>query len=79
MSGHHRQRTPVVNTLPSFHQDLKPTNVLVMSGGASSHYDFKFKIADLGTAHFKEATSEGQLFDVATHGTLAYCKRRGDH
>lgn len=59
----------------SWHHDLNPDNILVVSRGGDSPYDCDFKIADLGLAHFKRhhssmhnATDEGQ------HGSNAYSK-----
>jgi hypothetical protein len=43
-----------------------------MSGGASSPFEYQFKIADLGTSHFKRVTATGDQKDISTIGTLAY-------
>ncbi|KIX03656.1 uncharacterized protein Z518_07209 [Rhinocladiella mackenziei CBS 650.93] len=39
---------------PVWHQDIKPDNILVCSGPSGSPYDFKFKLGDLGLAHFRK-------------------------
>ena len=43
----------------SVHQDIKPSNILVFSNGASSLYDYTFKIAGLGHSHFAESEVTG--------------------
>ncbi|KAL8726824.1 MAG: hypothetical protein Q9166_006440 [cf. Caloplaca sp. 2 TL-2023] len=57
----------------SWHHDLNPDNILVVSRGGDSPYDCDFKVADLGLAHFiwylssmQDATDEDQ------HGSNAY-------
>lgn len=41
----------------SWHHDIDPSNILVVSKGQGSPYDCDFKIADLGLAHFKRYIS----------------------
>lgn len=41
----------------SWHQDIKPQNILVVSGGSRCSHKWKFKLADLGISHFRMATS----------------------
>ncbi|KUJ17135.1 kinase-like protein [Mollisia scopiformis] len=53
-----------------WHQDVKPDNILVMTNGINSPYDWKFNLADLGTSHFKKWSKEGS--DIDTRGTEAY-------
>lgn len=56
-----------------WHQDIDPSNILVVSRGESSVYDCDFKIADLGLSHFKKYAQLPEN-DVAqdTFGTSAY-------
>ena len=57
-----------------WHQDVKPTNILVKSRqGATSMYDMEFMLADLGLSHFKLSNSPNKsLTDRDTYGTRAY-------
>lgn len=58
--------------LPRWHQDVKPSNILVKSKGISP-YDCEFKLADLGLSHFKKhVPSQGEATDRDTYGTRAY-------
>lgn len=68
---------PIVVTSDLFahrwHQDIKPANILVFGGNASSPYDCDFKIADLGLTHFKPSFSqENDPSDLDAFGTRAY-------
>ena len=36
----------------SWHQDVKPQNILVVSSGSGNTRDWQFKLADLGISHF---------------------------
>ena len=56
-----------------WHQDIDPSNILVVSRGGTSEYNCAFKIADLGLSHFKKYTSSpGNNIDEDTFGTSAY-------
>lgn len=57
----------------SWHQDLKPDNILVVSGGEHSVYRYSFKVADLDHAHFKTILDgENNVVDLNTFGTTTY-------
>ena len=47
-----------VNTQTRWHQDVKPTNILVVLGNGKSPYDVTFKLADLGLRHFSKVVAE---------------------
>ena len=68
------QACPVLQAdLFRWHQDIDPSNILVVSRGGSSNYDCDFKIADLGLSHFKRyASSPENDVDKDTFGTSAY-------
>ena len=56
-----------------WHQDIKPSNILVKSKDGGSPCDVEFKIADLGVSHFKRhVTAQGEAIDRDTYGTRAY-------
>lgn len=56
-----------------WHQDIKPSNILVKSKNGGSDYDCEFKLADLGLSHFKKhVPSQGDATDRDTYGTRAY-------
>ena len=60
--------------LHRFHQDVKPTNILVKSTGPSV-YDCEFVLADLGLSHFKNAgSSQKDVTDKDSYGTYAYSR-----
>ncbi|KAL8831869.1 MAG: hypothetical protein Q9191_000621 [Dirinaria sp. TL-2023a] len=54
--------------LLGWHQDIKPGNILIMSGSGTSSYDVYFKLADLTSCHF----THNQDFDRDVVGTRAY-------
>ncbi|KAG8532869.1 uncharacterized protein KY384_002747 [Bacidia gigantensis] len=58
-----------------WHQDLKPSNILLFSSGHGSRYRFVFKIADLGVSHFRKHSPEiyGRT-DPARSGTHTYVR-----
>ncbi|KAL8792768.1 MAG: hypothetical protein Q9195_004655 [Heterodermia aff. obscurata] len=56
------------DALLGWHQDIKPTNILVMSGSGTSDYDVYFKLADLSLCHF----TEDKETDLDARGTRAY-------
>ncbi|KAF4628548.1 hypothetical protein G7Y89_g9603 [Cudoniella acicularis] len=66
----------VVPSLPNgpqifqgWHQDVKPTNILVISHGST----YRFKLADLGISHFKRKISPRQEFTSSDiQGTRTY-------
>ena len=56
-----------------WHQDVKPSNILVMSTKGGSPYRCEFKLADLGLSHFKKhVPSQEDVADRDTCGTRAY-------
>jgi hypothetical protein len=59
----------------SWHQDIKPSNILVLSSPShpASPYHYKFKIADFSTSHLKRViSSEDDDTDRDTQGTRTY-------
>jgi serine/threonine protein kinase len=59
--------------MSSWHQDVKPTNILVTSGKSRSYYDCEFKLADLGLSHFRKVHGlQGAASDKDTSGTREY-------
>lgn len=61
--------------IPRWHQDIKPSNILVKSKKGASYYDCEFKLADLGLSHFKKhVSSQGDATDRDSRGTRAYGK-----
>ncbi|KAL9633347.1 MAG: hypothetical protein Q9164_004751 [Protoblastenia rupestris] len=60
-------------SLIGWHQDIKPANILVVSGTRGSAYDCNFKVADLGLSHFKDTSStQSNASDFDACGTRAY-------
>ncbi len=59
-----------------FHQDVKPSNILVILVSGDGHdasSDYRFVLADLGLSHFKkEVRSQDEMVDRDTSGTRAY-------
>ena len=56
-----------------WHQDVKPSNILVLSGTSSNVYDVEFKLADLGLSHFKRTVKLGPgIADSDVGGTKDY-------
>ena len=59
----------------SWHHDISPDNILVVSRRGGSPYDCDFKIADLGLSHFRRHTSSPQdATDEDKYGSNAYGK-----
>ncbi len=57
----------------SWHQDVKPSNILIKSSPGGSPYSSQFKLADLGLSHFKKKmSSQVEATDGDTYGTRAY-------
>ena len=57
----------------SWHHDIDPSNILVVSRSQDSPYDCEFKIADLGLAHFKRyISSSDNATDDDRYGMNAY-------
>ncbi|KAL6721390.1 hypothetical protein ACLMJK_000493 [Lecanora helva] len=54
-----------------WHQDIKPSNILIRTRVGHSIYDSAFKLADLGLSHFKSTTSPDTT-DMDSYGTRAY-------
>ena len=58
-----------------WHQDVKPRNILVLSGESNNPYDVQFKLADLGLSHFKRtAKLDRRIADSDIGGTKDYGK-----
>lgn len=52
---------------------MKPANVLVVSYGAESPYEWQFKLADFGLSHFiSKVPSEGDAMANDSRGTRTY-------
>lgn len=59
----------------SWHHDLTPDNILVVTRSHESPYNCEFKIADFGLAHFQRfGTSSYNATDMDQHGSNAYSK-----
>lgn len=58
-----------------WHQDVKPNNILVLSGNSNYPYDVEFKLADLGLSHFKRTLKlDRKIVDSDVGGTKDYGK-----
>ena len=56
-----------------WHQDVKPKNILVLSGDSNNPYDVEFKLADLGLSHFKRTLKlDRKIVDGDVGGTIDY-------
>ncbi|KAN0092430.1 hypothetical protein V8E51_018277 [Hyaloscypha variabilis] len=55
--------------LSGWHQDIKPANILITGTPPN---DFEFKLADLGTSHFKSRINGVEPTDVDSYGTHTY-------
>ncbi|KAL2073991.1 hypothetical protein VTL71DRAFT_7769 [Oculimacula yallundae] len=59
--------------LKGWHQDVKPENILVLSNGERRSQDWQFKLADLGSSHFKKIQSSREDSMASdTYGTHTY-------
>lgn len=59
--------------LSSWHQDVKPASVLVLSYGAESVFDWKFKLADFGLIQsINKAQPEGDAVVADSRGIQTY-------
>ena len=58
----------------SWHQDLKPANILVVvAENASAYRGISFKVADMGLSHFKTIMDgDAEAVDLDTYGTRTY-------
>jgi hypothetical protein len=57
----------------SWHHDISPDNILVVSRNADSSYECDFKVADLGLSHFRRHSSSlGDASDEDKYGSNAY-------
>lgn len=58
-----------------WHQDVKPNNILILSGKSGHPYDVEFKLADLGLSHFKRTAKLNRgIVDRDIGGTKDYGK-----
>ena len=65
--------TQTDKTLFRWHQDVRPENILVVSGGAQSPHEWKFKLADLGISHFIMVSSSRENSTASdAYGTRTY-------
>ncbi|KAL6717939.1 hypothetical protein ACLMJK_004024 [Lecanora helva] len=56
-----------------WHQDIKPSNILVKSRGSESNYDCDYIVADLGLTHFKKIVHKDQdAYSTNADGTYTY-------
>ncbi|KAL9131378.1 MAG: hypothetical protein Q9175_006779 [Cornicularia normoerica] len=56
-----------------WHQDVKPSNILVKSKKGGSPHDYELKLGDLGTSHFKKhVPSHGEATDRDSYSTHTY-------
>jgi serine/threonine protein kinase len=57
-----------------WHQDVKPSNILVTTVGATgeSRFDWEFKLADLGISHFEKMATNGNGKGADSQGTKTY-------
>lgn len=51
-----------------WHSDLKPANILVVSGNTDSPFDCEFRLADLGTSNFARLAALGHDIQTADEG-----------
>jgi serine/threonine protein kinase len=52
---------------------VKPANILVISRGAISQFDWQFKLADFGLSHFTiRKSSEEEATATDSQGTRTY-------
>ncbi|KAI1623066.1 hypothetical protein EDD37DRAFT_651254 [Exophiala viscosa] len=59
--------------LQGWHQDIKPSNILVTPSKTNCSFDVQFKLADLGLAHFRRIKSGNrEEADRDTQGTRIY-------
>lgn len=59
--------------LSRWHQDVKPSNVLVFSNRAEGEYWWTFKLADLGISHFHAIAYAGDTGEATDQqGTSTY-------
>lgn len=64
----------------SWHHDIDPSNILVVSRKSDLPYDCDFKIADLGLAHFKRYESSlTNATDNNRYGTNTYGELISSH
>lgn len=64
----------ILLNIDRWHQDVKPSNILVCSGDSKSPYGYRFKLGDLGLSHFKMNVTprKGPVTDADSYGTRAY-------
>lgn len=57
----------------SFHQDIKPHNILVFGNSPESEYDVDFRLSDLGLSHFHRLGEDGQdVAPITSRGTKQF-------
>jgi serine/threonine protein kinase len=56
-----------------WHQDIKPTNILVSGDVGNNPYEVRFMLADLGLSHFTAVVEDrAGVTGEDTHGARAY-------
>jgi hypothetical protein len=57
--------------IPSWHLDVKPSNILVASDSALTPYEWKFQLADFNLTQFKTAkfSNESDTPGTSSYGT----------
>jgi len=70
------ENASTLQVLRGWHLDVKPANILICRRANGSHYNVTFKLADLGTSHFKHFTSGVEAADQFRVGTTDYGKFR---
>lgn len=69
----HVGRLRLLICLRRWHQDVKPENILVVSNGSENTSEWEFKLADLGTSHFKRVDASRQDSTASdSYGTRTY-------
>ncbi|KAF2139612.1 uncharacterized protein K452DRAFT_320254 [Aplosporella prunicola CBS 121167] len=68
-SGDDAAKAPVFQ---GWHQDVKPTNILVVNFKDETPYSCQFKLGDLGLSHFMKTSSRNETYGSDTSGTRTY-------
>ncbi len=69
----HTLRKNRVTDRDRWHQDVKPSNILLLDGNASTPNEQCFKLADLSNSHFRhDIDLDNGLLDDDSYGTRTY-------